>query len=203
METKQCTACHKTLPLTAFYLLKTKGRHEARCKPCSVQRVLAYRKTPHGKHVSAISTQRYRQSPKGKEMQKRNDSSAAKKAYMIAYRQTVRGKATQLRANKTPKGRARMRRYEISPKGIAAKARKAAQHRMAIHQSEHLLTVQEWEEIKRRAQNKCYYCKRTMQRLTMDHVIPISKGGLHTASNVVPACRACNSRKHNHLVLLI
>lgn len=31
--------------------------------------------------------------------------------------------------------------------------------------------------------------------LTMDHVVPISKGGKTTIDNVIPACSSCNSSK--------
>ena len=40
-----------------------------------------------------------------------------------------------------------------------------------------------------------------MKRLTMDHITPISKGGAHTASNIVPACQSCNSKKNNRAPL--
>jgi hypothetical protein len=56
----------------------------------------------------------------------------------------------------------------------------------------------EWESIKFLYQYRCAYCgKRLGQRcnVTMDHLDPIIRGGPHTASNVVPACKACNSRK--------
>lgn len=56
------------------------------------------------------------------------------------------------------------------------------------------LTDAEWSIIKQIYGNKCAYCHRK-RPLTMDHVVPISKGGPHTADNVVPACRSCNSRK--------
>lgn len=43
----------------------------------------------------------------------------------------------------------------------------------------------------------CHYCGRNVGRsgLTMDHVVPLIRGGRSTRGNVVPACRDCNSRK--------
>jgi 5-methylcytosine-specific restriction protein A len=43
----------------------------------------------------------------------------------------------------------------------------------------------------------CYYCRREVGRngLTMDHVVPLSRGGRSTKGNIVPACKECNSRK--------
>ncbi len=41
----------------------------------------------------------------------------------------------------------------------------------------------------------CQYCDRQVSDLTIDHVIPRSRGGLHVWDNVVSACRACNHRK--------
>jgi 5-methylcytosine-specific restriction endonuclease McrA len=43
----------------------------------------------------------------------------------------------------------------------------------------------------------CQYCGDTPGRglLTLDHIVPRSKGGLTSWENVVAACRACNMRK--------
>jgi 5-methylcytosine-specific restriction endonuclease McrA len=41
----------------------------------------------------------------------------------------------------------------------------------------------------------CAYCGKNDRCLEMDHVIPLSKGGSHTAPNIVPACRSCNAKK--------
>jgi 5-methylcytosine-specific restriction endonuclease McrA len=49
-------------------------------------------------------------------------------------------------------------------------------------------------EILRRDQYQCQYC-RSKKNLTIDHIIPRSKGGKHSWNNVVIACAACNSRK--------
>lgn len=59
-------------------------------------------------------------------------------------------------------------------------------------------TPAQWEKMKELYGHRCVYCHRKMKRLTMDHVIPISKGGPHTWENIVPACRVCNSRKHDN-----
>lgn len=47
----------------------------------------------------------------------------------------------------------------------------------------------------------CMYCGTTkgLTQLTRDHVIPVSRGGRDTWSNVVAACRHCNQAKGNQL----
>ncbi len=49
-------------------------------------------------------------------------------------------------------------------------------------------------EILRRDLHQCQYCG-SRKHLTIDHIIPRSKGGKHTWKNVVIACASCNSRK--------
>ncbi len=43
----------------------------------------------------------------------------------------------------------------------------------------------------------CQYCHRKFseKRLTIDHVLPLSKGGKHEWTNVVTACSLCNNKK--------
>ncbi len=50
---------------------------------------------------------------------------------------------------------------------------------------------------RRRARGMCHYCERMFPpgELTMDHVVPIARGGKSTRGNVVPACKACNTAK--------
>lgn len=52
-----------------------------------------------------------------------------------------------------------------------------------------------------RDNHQCQYCgkKVSEKKLTIDHVIPISKGGRHEWDNVVAACSKCNNRKGNKL----
>jgi hypothetical protein len=46
---------------------------------------------------------------------------------------------------------------------------------------------------------KCQYCNQT-RRLTIDHVIPKSKGGGESFNNLVVACSSCNTKKGNKLL---
>lgn len=50
-------------------------------------------------------------------------------------------------------------------------------------------------EIFIRDEHTCQYCGTHASDLTIDHVIPRSRGGPHTWENLVSACRACNHRK--------
>ena len=46
-------------------------------------------------------------------------------------------------------------------------------------------------------QAKCYYCQGSLDSstATMDHIVPISRGGRSVRGNVVPACKECNTQK--------
>jgi 5-methylcytosine-specific restriction endonuclease McrA len=45
----------------------------------------------------------------------------------------------------------------------------------------------------------CHYCRRHVgiAALTMDHVVPLGRGGQSRRGNVVPACKDCNTRKRS------
>ena len=78
--------------------------------------------------------------------------------------------------------------------------------RSAERSTPNRLTQRQWRIILKAYANHCAYCDIEMTTtgdayqlnyVTLDHVIPISKGGTNTRSNVVPACRACNKKKRN------
>ena len=53
--------------------------------------------------------------------------------------------------------------------------------------------------IYKRDRNSCQYCGVTT-RLTIDHVIPRSKGGEDTWDNLVVACSSCNVKKSDKML---
>ncbi len=54
---------------------------------------------------------------------------------------------------------------------------------------------------RRLAEGRCYYCGKEfpVRELTMDHIVPIIRGGKSTKGNMVPACKECNNRKKHML----
>lgn len=57
---------------------------------------------------------------------------------------------------------------------------------------------QQWKETVIFFGGECAYCGRTMhkgERLTRDHLEPVSDGGATIQDNIVPACHSCNSSK--------
>lgn len=47
------------------------------------------------------------------------------------------------------------------------------------------------------AQGRCYYCQAGVApaALTMDHLVPLARGGRSTKDNLVCACKTCNTKK--------
>ena len=59
-------------------------------------------------------------------------------------------------------------------------------------------SFEDWKEAMMFFRGCCCYCGRKQSRsvkLTKDHVIPVSKGGLTNRANIIPACTRCNSSK--------
>ncbi|MBU0485144.1 MAG: HNH endonuclease [Proteobacteria bacterium] len=52
-------------------------------------------------------------------------------------------------------------------------------------------------------QGCCYYCGQQVGggELTMDHIVPLSRGGKSTKANLVPTCKSCNNKKKTMLPL--
>lgn len=55
-------------------------------------------------------------------------------------------------------------------------------------------TGEEFEKLCKEYNNCCAYCGKN-EKLTVDHDIPLSRGGSNYITNIIPACRSCNCRK--------
>ncbi|GFO60381.1 HNH endonuclease [Geomonas silvestris] len=51
------------------------------------------------------------------------------------------------------------------------------------------------------AKGICHYCRGSFppDELSMDHIVPVIRGGTSSRGNVVPCCKECNNRKKHML----
>ena len=78
---------------------------------------------------------------------------------------------------------------EVSPGALKKEKAKARE-----------LRASQWWKRKK-SEGICYYCHEKFKPadLTMDHLVPLIRGGKNSRGNVVPACKACNAKKKYHL----
>lgn len=102
-------------------------------------------------------------------------------------------------ANKAREAARKHAFYLLHPEVFAERAqrRRATQRTAPVND----LTAAQWREIKAAYGSRCVYCGKKPRKLEQDHIQPLSKGGSHTASNVVPCCVQCNRRKGTGEVL--
>ena len=62
-----------------------------------------------------------------------------------------------------------------------------------------IITSDEWERLCQHFGNYCIACGFPW-KLTIDHVVPLVRGGRNDISNIQPLCHGCNSMKHTHII---
>ncbi|MFO7667788.1 MAG: HNH endonuclease [Desulfobacterales bacterium] len=75
--------------------------------------------------------------------------------------------------------------YNLEEEDIKRERRKARELRVS----------ESWK--RKLAKGICFYCGRSFpaKELTMDHIVPIARGGKSTKGNIVTACKECNNAK--------
>lgn len=88
--------------------------------------------------------------------------------------------------------------------------RNPASHSNSYHQRRLLMqahphsvgvTERDWSRLVNRYRRCCAYCGRPAVEITMDHVVPLARGGRHAIGNVLPACFECNSAKQDRWLI--
>lgn len=209
---RYCSACKRTLPVTDFgkRTASSDGLHYW-CRSCNSAKVRDQRETlqdrprkppVNGKKYCPVCQKdlpiadfgKRSASPDGLHywcrpclaVKTKSQRSALKAEDPEAWRSKHRESARRWRSNNPETWR---------PKHKEQQERR----RQRMHENGGDLSYWEWEEILRRYGHCCVACGEP-DELTIDHIVPIAKGGRHSAENVQPLCRSCNSSKGSSIV---
>ena len=129
-----------------------------------------YRQQPRRRRLGIEATKRYIKTHPEK-----------KAEWDRSYSETEHGRETRRRASE---------RYRRSERGKEVRRISKAKRRNA----EGSFTPEEWASVLENTNGFCACCG-SDERIEIDHIMPISKGGKNTIDNVQPLCRSCNARK--------
>lgn len=190
---KQCTKCGEWYPKTSEYFNytnKKKGYMRADCKSC----IKKYNRKYYREHDEQIkiATKEYREENKETLSEKKKEYYMSKREYFISLnrkhysenKDRYRKWANDWIINN------KERYKEVSVKH-------SQQRRARINELENDFDEKMWEECKQHFGFKCAYCGE-YENLEQEHFIPLKQDGGYIKSNIIPACKSCNSSKNDN-----
>ncbi len=95
--------------------------------------------------------------------------------------------------------KARRRRKALKPPEEAGPYPSPEDLRRERERARGLRQTQWWK--RKIVRGVCHYCRRSFspRDLTMDHIVPLARGGRSTKGNCVPCCKECNTKKRSLL----
>lgn len=211
---KICIKCGRELELNSNNFFKRKDSKDGfrnECKSCkkeirtsyyeeNKEKILTQAKGYQEKNKEKIKvrSKEYREENKEKIKQKHLDNkeynNKASREYYYRNREDRLEKAKLWKKENKEKNDIIKKRWYKTPRGKEYSRLRLRKRRELSKGSD--FTLNEWEMCLKHFGKSCAYCGERLRKLEMDHFIPLTKGGLLTKSNVVPACRSCNATKN-------
>jgi hypothetical protein len=153
------------------------------------------RKAAREAYKNSAKREAYQKSAERKASQQAYENSAEGRAVRKAYKNNPEVKARMRAYYNSPEGKAQKRAYENSAEGKAMMKRKNARRRQA--KSEIPLTQQERQQLIILEQKRLHLTETTGIEHHLDHIMPLSKGGIHHPINLRIITAHENISKHN------
>ncbi len=207
-QVKKCNRCCKVKQLEKFAKNsrnKTDGR-QPKCKECNKAYYLAnqervkarVRKDYFDNHELKLERRReLALRPEAIEKKAQQD-----KAYYLNNREVISEKYKQWAELNRVRLNEIWRSWYHNNLDHARKQSLANTHKRRYRARQNGNNTLTWKQIETLfdRQPYCEYCKESEVKLTLDHIMPISRGGQNCISNVTIACEHCNFSKGNKLL---
>ncbi len=214
LTVKVCASCKEAKPLSDFSNRKASpDGHHYYCRLCSDEKCKADRAKHREKRkqqqkesrdnnkdeINRRNRERY-----SKDEQKREKARASASEWANNNKERKKKNLEKWRLNNRDKWNATQKksRWEHIDKYRAKWVIVSSTRRSRIRGADGNFLIEEWEALKDKYHYTCLCCKRKEPeiQLTVDHVVPISKGGKNDISNIQPLCLSCNSSKNDSTV---
>lgn len=140
---------------------------------------------------------------KQREYEATPDAKAKKRAYeRRPDRRLIKAKYTmdyQARSDVREKRNATSRAFKRSPRGLQKAQFYNEIRRGRLRGALGSFTEEEWLAKRNATNGRCPFCESQVgvEKMTIDHILPLSKGGSNSISNIRALCRNCNSGRGN------
>lgn len=187
-----CRVCSESRPLTDFRRNKTSKLGRANiCKQCHNARSVKYREC-HKAGISQANRKYYEthkeefaEHNKKYRDEHKKETAEYNKKYCAEHKQEILSSG---------------RKYRRTEKGSFLRARNQQRRRARKMETDgDGLTLEEFRWTIKKQGNHCNICNKRFCKsrpATIDHIIPLSKGGAHRSSNIQALCGSCNSSKN-------
>ena len=202
MTTKICTKCNYEKDLIEFgNLSTTKDGKQFRCKECrnlsareSTQRADSNHKEVLKKSYQKHKEKRIKEKAEYRESNRKLLADKQKEYYRENKEECIEYQK-KYRAYNKERIRDYGKMYRATEQGKTVKRNSDHKRRTLTKNGD--VTVQQLKELYLTAKN-CYWCNTKLNKNNthLDHLMPLSKGGEHTLSNLVISCRKCNLSKN-------
>ncbi len=176
---------------------KLKGRH---LSEETKRKLSEARKGKKGRNHSEETKKKMSEAHKGKRLSEEHRRKLSEVGKKRNISNETREKMSKARKGKTGKKSPNWRGgMTKDKKHMRELDRRGNNKRRALKkQTDSFYILGEWELLKKQYGYRCPVCNRKEPEitLTIDHIIPLSKGGSNYIENIQPLCKPCNSKKH-------